>query len=70
MAANLRGANLSVADLRGANLRGANLSGADLRDANLSVADLSGADLSAARNLKDAILNPSQRVVLKEKGLL
>ena len=46
--ADLRGANLSDADLRGANLRGADLSDADLRGANLRGADLRGADLSDA----------------------
>ena len=46
--ANLSGANLSGADLYGANLSGANLSGADLYVANLSGADLSGANLSGA----------------------
>ncbi len=68
--ANLRGtdlsdANLRGADLRGANLRGtylsdANLSGANLRYANLRYADLSGTDLSDAdlrgANLSDANL--------------
>ena len=63
--ANLRGANLSDADLRcanlfGANLRGANLSDADLRCANLRDADLRGANLSDAdlrgANLSDADL--------------
>ena len=63
--ANLRGANLSDADLRcanlfGANLRGANLSDADLRCANLSDADLRGANLRNAdlrgANLSDADL--------------
>ena len=43
--ANLRGANLSEADLRGANLIGANLRGADLRGADLREADLRGANL-------------------------
>ena len=38
--ADLRGANLSEANLSGANLRGADLSEADLRGANLSRADL------------------------------
>ena len=56
----LRGANLSRADLsdanlRGANLRGADLSRADLSDANLSDANLRGADLSRA-DLSDANL--------------
>ena len=58
--ANLRGANLSDADLRcanlfGANLRGANLSDADLRCANLRDADLRGANLSDA-DLRNADL--------------
>jgi len=43
-----RGANLRGADLSDADLRGANLSGADLRDADLSDADLRGANLSDA----------------------
>ena len=56
MYADLRGANLSDADLRYANLRyanlrGANLSDADLRGANLRYADLSDADLSDAKNI-------------------
>ncbi|HGM4049335.1 TPA: pentapeptide repeat-containing protein, partial [Listeria monocytogenes] len=46
--ANLRGANLSYADLSCANLRGANLSYADLSCANLSGANLSYADLNCA----------------------
>ena len=49
----LRGANLSCAELRGADLRGADLRGADLTGAELMYADLryadfSGADLSGA----------------------
>jgi len=44
----LRGADLSGADLREADLRGADLSGADLSEADLREADLSGADLSGA----------------------
>ncbi|EAC9742221.1 pentapeptide repeat-containing protein [Listeria monocytogenes] len=54
--ADLRGANLSYADLRRADLRGANLSYADLRRANLSGADLSGANLRGA-NLSYANLS-------------
>ncbi|WP_231617065.1 pentapeptide repeat-containing protein [Listeria monocytogenes] len=54
--ANLRGADLSCANLRGANLSYADLSCANLRGANLSGADLSGADLSGA-NLSYADLN-------------
>ena len=46
--ANLSCANLSCADLSGANLSGANLSRADLRSANLRSADISRADLSCA----------------------
>ena len=58
--ANLSDANLSNADLRGANLsdadlRNADLFGANLRDANLSDADLRGANLSDA-NLSNADL--------------
>jgi hypothetical protein len=59
--ANLSGANLSEADLSAANLSGANLSeadlsGADLRAANLSGANLNGADLTRA-NLSGARLS-------------
>jgi Pentapeptide repeats (8 copies) len=46
--ANLRGAYLSLANLREANLRNANLGAANLRDANLRGADLCGADLRGA----------------------
>ena len=53
--ANLSDANLSNADLRGANLRNANLFGANLRGANLSNADLFGANLRGA-NLSNADL--------------
>ena len=53
--ANLRGAYLRDADLRGANLRGADLSNAYLRDADLRGANLRGADLSNAY-LRDADL--------------
>jgi uncharacterized protein YjbI with pentapeptide repeats len=51
--ANLMGADLMDANLRGADLRGANLRGADLMDANLRGADLRGADLMGA-DLMDA----------------
>ncbi|MCD1885276.1 pentapeptide repeat-containing protein [Listeria monocytogenes] len=54
--ANLRGANLSYADLSCANLRGADLSGANLSGANLRGADLRRADLSGA-NLRRADLS-------------
>jgi len=59
--ADLSGANLKYADLSGAdlsnnNLIGIILQGADLSGANLSYADLSGADLSGA-NLKYADLS-------------
>ena len=63
--ANLRGADLCNANLRGANLRGADLCNANLRgaylcDANLYGADLRGADLCDAdlygANLRDADL--------------
>ena len=55
MKANLSGADLSDADLRGANLRGVNLSDAKLYGAKLSEADLSDAKLYGA-NLNDANL--------------
>ena len=54
--ANLRGADLSGAYLSGANLRGADLSGAYLSDADLSGANLRGADLRDA-DLSDAYLS-------------
>jgi hypothetical protein len=53
--ANLGGADLRGADLRDAYLRGADLRGADLRDAYLGGADLRGADLRGA-DLRDAYL--------------
>ena len=46
--ADLRGADLCGADLYGADLRGADLCGADLYEANLCGADLYGADLRGA----------------------
>ena len=59
--ANLYGANLSEADLSRANLYGANLSEADLYGANLSEADLSRADLRGA-NLYGANLSRARNV--------
>ena len=53
--ADLRSANLQVADLRCADLQGADLRGADLQRANLRSADLRGADLQRA-DLLDANL--------------
>ncbi|EAR0767690.1 pentapeptide repeat-containing protein [Salmonella enterica] len=53
--ADLRGADLRDADLFGANLCGADLRGADLRDADLFGADLLGANLRGA-NLRGANL--------------
>ena len=47
-AANLRGADLTGADLYAANLRGANLRGANLYRADLAGASLYGADLREA----------------------
>jgi hypothetical protein len=55
MGANLSGADLRRADLRGANLSGADLSKADLYGANLMGANLSGADLRGA-DLRGAAL--------------
>ena len=52
----LSGADLRGADLRGANLNGADLRGADLRGANLYKADLEGAELIEA-NLSGAYLS-------------
>ena len=46
--ADLTGANLEWADLEGADLTGANLEGADLKGANLGWADLTGANLKGA----------------------
>jgi uncharacterized protein YjbI with pentapeptide repeats len=53
--ANLRGANLSDAKLRGADLRGVNLCFADLRGANLYDVNLRDANLCGV-NLRDADL--------------
>jgi Pentapeptide repeats (8 copies) len=56
VAPDLGGANLNGANLREANLRGADLSGANLSEANLRRADLSGANLRRAF-LSGAFLN-------------
>jgi uncharacterized protein YjbI with pentapeptide repeats len=57
---NLRGADLSYADLGNARLQGANLRGADLSYADLEYANLTDADLRGAlllgTNLRSAIL--------------
>ncbi len=67
---NLRGANLSQADLTGANLEGANLAGANLEGANCKGANLSGANLTGAdckgANLRGANL---ERAVLAGANL-
>ena len=59
--ADLRGTDLSDADLRRANLSGADLRGADLKWADLTGANLSGADLREAdlkwADLKEAYLS-------------
>ena len=59
--ANLCGADLKDANLRGVDLRGAILCGADLKDADLYGADLRGANLCGAdlrgANLMDAYLS-------------
>ena len=59
--ADLRGTDLSDADLRRANLSGADLRGADLKWADLTGANLSGADLRGAdlkwADLKEAYLS-------------
>jgi hypothetical protein len=62
--ADLRGADLSGADLHGANLRDANLhgaylSGADLRSAALHGANLGGADLQNTKGLEQQIILPA-----------
>ena len=59
--ANLRGANLSDANLSGANLSGANLRDADLCGANLYGANLRGADLCGA-NLYGANLQETRGI--------
>ena len=65
--ANLRGADLSEADLSGANLIGADLSGADLSGANLHGANLRVADLSGA-NLRGADLSEAEMQNVKFYG--
>ena len=58
--ADLRGADLWRANLRGANLWGANLEGANLRGANLWGANLRGADLRGAKNVNLPIACPEK----------
>ena len=58
--ADLRGADLSGADLSEADLRGADLSRADLRGADLSGANLSRADLRGAKGLPITADAPSR----------
>jgi hypothetical protein len=71
--ADLRGANLFDADLRGADLsyadlRGANLFDANLRDADLSYADLRGANLRGAGNWKHAAMSDETRKLFKKEN--
>jgi hypothetical protein len=70
VSANLRSANLGVANLSGADLRNANLSGADLRSADLSGANLSGANLRDADlyGAKDVEYVLAQSSILPETG--
>ena len=63
--ADLKGANLSGANLWNADLRYADLSGADLRGADLRYAILEGANLSGA-DLRDAKIN--FHIACPEKG--
>jgi uncharacterized protein YjbI with pentapeptide repeats len=74
--ANLRGTNLTDADLTGADLRGANLTDVNLTDANLRGADLSdfnqpvkfsGANLRGA-NLTNANLSGAQLMLVDLHG--
>lgn len=59
--ANLRGVDLSDADLSDANLRGANLSDANLRGVDLRGADLRYTDLSGA-NLRNVDLDEKDQI--------
>ena len=67
--ADLYGANLGEANLYGANLRGANLGGANLANANLANADLGEADLANA-NLRGVHLGAPSMVLLASWGHL
>ena len=66
--ANLYGAYLRGADLRGANLYGANLYGADLRGANLCGANLYGANLRGADLCGADLYNTVLNLQCPEKG--
>ena len=74
--ANLSYANLTNANLRGANLTDANLSYANLTDANLSYANLTNANLSyaylAGANLADANLADAYLIIagVDERGYM
>ena len=59
--ANLGGANLGDAYLRGANLGGANLGDAYLRGANLGGANLRGANLGGANHISDRVIDGGLR---------
>jgi len=61
LAPDLRGCDLSDANLRAADLSGADLRGADLNDADLTIANLNGADLRGA-DLRDARLHHTSLV--------
>jgi hypothetical protein len=64
--ANLSGANLADANLSGANLADADLRGADLYGANLRGADLYGANLRGAKDIPDMVC--AQTSIVPEHG--